>query len=214
MSFISRYLDPDEILGEILFGLIMVLTFTLGASVAGGYERGLILAAVGCNVAWGVIDGALVVLSGRYVRRRHGQLVRAIRAARDEPSALAVIRDEFESGVEVQSRPEDREPVYRSIHALFSKAHPLPMHLTRSDWMTGIAVFVLVAASAPPAALPFLFIDDPELALRASNALLVALLFVVGYRWGRHIERTPWLTALVLTSLGVALVAIAIALGG
>jgi hypothetical protein len=53
MSFIQRHLDPAEILGELLFGLIMVLTFTLSAAAAGGYERGLLLEAIGCNVAWG-----------------------------------------------------------------------------------------------------------------------------------------------------------------
>lgn len=68
-SFIHRHLDPAESLGEVLFGLIMVLTFTLGAAVAGGYKRGMLLAAVGCNVAWGVIDGVLFVLSGRFARR-------------------------------------------------------------------------------------------------------------------------------------------------
>ena len=63
------------------------------------------LAAIGCNVAWGVIDAVLVVMSSRYARRRRGRLMRVIHAARDESSALAVIRDEFESGVEATTRP-------------------------------------------------------------------------------------------------------------
>lgn len=213
MSFIQRHLDPSEILGEILFGMIMVLTFTLGAALAGGYERGLILAAIGCNVAWGVIDGVLVMMSSRYTRRRRGHLVRAIQAARDEASALAAIRDEFES-VAVETRPEDSEQLYRSIHAFLARAKPIPMSVTRADWMTGLAVFVLVVATALPAALPFFVVADPHLALRLSNALLVALLFVVGWLWGRHIQMRPWLSGLIATTLGVALVAIAIALGG
>jgi VIT1/CCC1 family predicted Fe2+/Mn2+ transporter len=214
MGFFLRYLDPSEILGELLFGLIMVLTFTLGASVAGGYERGLILAATGCNVAWGVIDGVLVVMGGRYVRRRRGQLVREIREARDEASALAAIRDEFEFGVEAETRHDDRERVYRSIHALFARAKPLPMHLTLDDWMTGFAVFLLVSVTALPAALPFLLIEEPHRALRASNGLLVALLFLIGWLWGRHIRVSALLSALTLTGIGVGLVAIAIRLGG
>jgi len=214
MSFIGRYLDPSEILGEILFGLIMVLTFTLGAAVAGGYERGLILAAIGCNVAWGVIDGVLVVMSSRYARRRRGNLIRAVHAAPDEAAALAVIRDELESGVHAQTDPADRERVYRSIHAMLSKAEPLPMHVRLDDWMTGLAVFILVVLPALPAALPFFVIDDPHEALRVSNGLLILLLFVVGHRWGRHIHMHPWLTGLVLTTLGSLLVVIAIALGG
>jgi VIT1/CCC1 family predicted Fe2+/Mn2+ transporter len=217
MSFIQRYLDPSDILGEILFGLIMVLTFTLGASVAGGYERGLLLAAIGCNVAWGVIDGALVVMSSRYARRRRGNLIRLVQAARDERSALAAIRDDLESGIEATANVQDRahrEQVYRSVHALLAHARPLPMHIGRDDLMTGLIVFILVVLPALPAALPFFVIADPQQALRASNALLIGLLFVIGYRWGRHIEMHAWLVALVCTLLGALLVAIAIALGG
>jgi VIT1/CCC1 family predicted Fe2+/Mn2+ transporter len=80
--------------------------------------------------------------------------------------------------------------------------------------MAGLAVFVLVAATAVPAALPFLLVDDPHLALRLSNGLLVALLFAVGYRWARFVDLNPWVAGLTLTALGVILVAVAIALGG
>ncbi|HVH18655.1 MAG TPA: hypothetical protein VNF72_10175 [Myxococcota bacterium] len=168
MSFLQRYLDPSEILGEFLFGAIMVLTFTLGASVAGGYEKGLLLAALGCNVAWGVIDGVLLVMSNRYARRR-----------------------------------DQRE-----------RTQPTSMPFTRADSGTLFAVFLLVVSSAIPAALPFFVIADPHQALRASNALMIVLLFVAGWRYGRHIDTRPWLAGLVLAVIGVALVAIAIALGG
>lgn len=214
MTFIEQQLDPPDILGEILFGLIMVLTFTLGAAIASGYERGLIVAAIGGNVAWGVIDAVLVVMGSRYARHRHGRLVRAIRSARDEESALAAIRDEFESGVDVESRPEDRELLYRSIHTVFAHARPRRMALGKDDWLTALSVFVLVVAPALPAVLPFLVVENPHHALRVSNALLVGLLFVVGYLWGRHLEIQPWLGAFVFTAIGVALVAVAIALGG
>ena len=213
-SFIHRYLDPAESLGEVLFGLIMVLTFTLGAAVAGGYKRGLLLAAVGCNVAWGVIDGVLFVLSGRFERRRRARLIRAIRRAPDDPAALAAIRDELEPGVLAVTLPEDRDRLYRSVHALLAHAEPMSMSFQHDDWMAALAVFVLVAATAAPAALPFLVVRDTQLALRLSNGLTVALLFVVGFRWARYIDLNPWLAGFTLTTLGVLLVGLAIALGG
>ena len=53
--FVPRYLDPASRLGEVLFGLIMVLSVTLteGLSVAES-ETGasqLLRAAIGCNLA-------------------------------------------------------------------------------------------------------------------------------------------------------------------
>ena len=213
MSFIARHLDPAEILGEFLFGAIMVLTFTLGAAVAGGYERGLLLAAVLCNVAWGVIDGVLVVLSNRYARRRRGSLVRAIRNAPDEQAALDAIREEV-AEADVRAKPEDLEQLYRSLHVFLARADAVPMRLTGGDWITGFAVFLLVVGSAVPAALPFFVIPDPHQALRASNALMIVVLAAVGWQYGRHIGVRPWLSALVLTAIGVGLVALAIPLGG
>jgi len=62
MMTIFEHLSPGERLGELLFGLIIPLTFTLGAGIAvGDSERAsasLLYATLGCNVAWGIIDGA------------------------------------------------------------------------------------------------------------------------------------------------------------
>ena len=89
-------------LGEILFGLIMVLTFTLGAGIAvragegAGDARELLYAAIGCNIAWGIIDAVLYVMGQVFARSRRGRLLRAINAASDETAALAAIRAELE----------------------------------------------------------------------------------------------------------------------
>jgi VIT1/CCC1 family predicted Fe2+/Mn2+ transporter len=50
--------------------------------------------------------------------------------------------------------------------------------------------------------------------LRSSNLLVVGLLFVVGYYWAKYIDARPWAAGLGLTGLGLALVAVAILLGG
>jgi VIT1/CCC1 family predicted Fe2+/Mn2+ transporter len=213
--FWQRYLEPVESLGEVLFGLIMVLTFTLGAALTAGYESGLLLAAVGCNVAWGIIDAVLFVLSTRFERSRRHRLARAVRDAPDGEAALALIRAELDPGLATVTEPADRERLYQGVHDLIRRGSAEPVAFTREEWMAGLSVFVLVAATALPAALPFLVLpDDPQLALRVSNALLVALLFVVGFRWARFVDLAPWKAALLISSLGVALVVVAIALGG
>ena len=62
-GFLKRYLDPASRMGEILFGLIMVLTMTLtaGLTVDSGPAgvRQLLHAAVGCNIVWGIIDAVM-----------------------------------------------------------------------------------------------------------------------------------------------------------
>jgi hypothetical protein len=70
--FVHRYLDPGERLSEIVFGLIMVLTFTSTARVALGADeitaRELLIAALGCNIAWGIIDGGMFIMSAMLER--------------------------------------------------------------------------------------------------------------------------------------------------
>jgi hypothetical protein len=55
-----------ERVSEILFGLIMVLTFTCSFSVihAGREEvREMLIGALGCNLAWGIIDAFFCLMS-------------------------------------------------------------------------------------------------------------------------------------------------------
>ena len=77
-----------------------------------------------------------------------------------------------------------------------------------------LASFVLVFFSSVPAALPFLWIDEPWFALRISNAILIALLFGVGYRWARHTSLPPFRFGFSLMVGGLLMVLLAIALGG
>ena len=61
-----RVLDPMDRIAEVLFGLIMVLTFTgsLSAATSGHEEiRTMLLAAIGCNLAWGLVDAAMFVMA-------------------------------------------------------------------------------------------------------------------------------------------------------
>ncbi len=110
--------------------MIMVLTFTLGAGVAvrtgagAGEARELLVATLGCNLAWGIIDAALYVMGNMFVRSRRARLFVAIKAAPDEKAALAAIRAEMEPGLESVTEEEDRNQLYRSVHALVVRSEP------------------------------------------------------------------------------------------
>lgn len=215
---IHRHLDPADTLGELIFGIIVVLTFTIGARLLGPEEpldsRELLVAAIGCNIAWGIIDGFLYMLGAVYERRRLATLKSQLRQARDEPSALAALQGEFDGDLVSLGNPKDRDRFYASIAAAARAAPPDSVRVTGEDVRGALLIFVLVALTAVPAALPFLFIDDSYLALRASNGLLTILLFMIGWLWGKQIGGRPWLAGALIMSTGVALVLVAIPLGG
>src|SRR5271157_1378550 len=94
----KRLLDPMERVSEILFGLIMVLTFTCSFSVAGAGRREvreMLLGALGCNLAWGIIDAVFYLMS-RLSEQGHGLLaLRALRKTSDPAMAHRIIANEL-----------------------------------------------------------------------------------------------------------------------
>jgi hypothetical protein len=216
---IYRYLDPADALGEVLFGLIMALTLSTSGRllmISGGFEtREFVAAVLGCNIAWGVIDGVLFVLGGAFDRGRRAHFFRVLRQAKDETQAIAAIHDEFSlDDAPLTVGSEDRAALYRTILTLATHATPRAVRLTRDDVVAALIVWLLVSATAIPAVAPFLLIRDQSLALRVSNALSIGLLFVVGFGWARYTEARPWIAGLSIMGLGVALVGVALALGG
>jgi hypothetical protein len=212
-------LEPGDALAEVLFGLIMALTWTVGSRLVMQEEgldvRGLIISTLGCNIAWGIIDAVLRILGTTFFRSRRLHLFRQIRTAKDEAAALAVIRNEFPTdGTALSVDRADAEMIYRSLLALAVRSEPSRVTLTQSDLLAAVAVFFLVSATAIPAVIPFLVIDDAERALRVSNVLLIGLLFFTGYAWARFSGGRPLYAGVTMTGLGLIMVGIAVALGG
>ena len=218
-SFTGKYLDPGSRMGELLFGLIMTLTFTLAAGLVIEEEgragaREMLIGILGCNLAWGIIDGVLYVLGSAFERgrlRRTGYAVR--QAASNDESRKLVERELDDLLLPVTDEPQ-RRTLYNSIVDRLRDAPPPPNHVRRADIVGGIVSGWIVFACSFPAVLPFLVIDDPHRALRVSNAILLVLLFLVGYRSAQHTMAKPWLTGLAFLLVGVFLVALAIPLGG
>jgi hypothetical protein len=216
---IHRYLDPGEALGEVLGGLIMALTFTLGARLltANGQFKvhELIVAVVGCNVAWGVIDATLFVLGGLFYRGRRARFYRALKDISDEAEALAAVEAEF--GLEDEPlavHPEDRARLYRSLLTLSARATPIGTGLRQQDFVSALIVFALVSASAIPGVIPLLVLADSNFALHVANWLLIVLLFLVGYWSGGYTGSPPWRVGVTAMLLGIFMVLVAVALGG
>ena len=217
----ERYLDPASTLGEVLFGLIMTLTFTLGAGIIiedEGREgaRQLLIALIGCNIAWGLIDGVLYLAGQLFDRSRLRRVGQAVRGAADQRSAVTVVAGELDELLDHVTSPAERQELYARIatNLRSGASPPRPNTISRADIVGAFTSFWLVVVSSIPAAIPFLLFDDARFALRVSNAILLAMLFVIGYWCARYTVAKPWLVGLALLVGGIALVVVAIALGG
>ena len=218
-SFTARHLDPGSHMGEILFGLIMTLTFTLAAGIVIQEEgragaREMLIGILGCNLAWGIIDGVLHVLGQVFERGRFRRIGVNVRQASTAEDARQMVADELDEALGAVTDGSTRERLYQSIVEHVRSVPAMPNRVRRQDLLGGLAAGWLVFACSFPAVLPFVFLDDPRLALRVSNAILLGLLFFVGWRAARHTLARPWIAGVVFLLVGVLLVAVAIPLGG
>ena len=111
-SFTARHLDPGSHMGEILFGLIMTLTFTLAAGIVIQEEgragaREMLIGILGCNLAWGIIDGVLHVLGQVFERGRVRRIGFNLRQATSVEGARQMVADEFD---EINGAGDRRAP--------------------------------------------------------------------------------------------------------
>lgn len=208
-------LNPVDRISEVLFGLIMVLTFTGAISVAteGRQEiRELLWAALGCNVAWGLVD-AIMYLMNVLAERGHALLViKKVLASKSPADIREVLRGEIRPVVSALLTDHELDNIAEKL-----KKMPEPTHssiLTTRDLLSGLQIFLLVFLCTFPVALPFGIFDDVAVALRASNGVALLMLFVGGWLLASYAGFRRIVAALVYCLIGVLLVAMTMALGG
>jgi len=209
-----RVLDPVERVSEVLFGLIMVLTFTGSVNVAdaGRAEvHQMLVGALGCNLAWGIVDAVMYVISSVLTRSRGLAVLRTVRDA-DPERARTAIAVATAASMPVALSAATLEVVRQEMVA--GSAAAGHVRLTAADATGAVSVFLLVFLSTFPVVIPFLVFGDIGRAMRVSNAIAVALLCGGGYSLGRYGGLSPWWTAGALAALGITLVSITMALGG
>ena len=207
-------LDPMERMSELLFGLIMALTFTcaMGVATADSMEtRSMVIAALGCNLAWGIIDGGLFLLTAIHDKGSRLVSLKELRAA-DAEAGRRIIADALPPVVASVMPAEQLAAIRDKLLQLPDP--PRRRLLDGKDFGGAFAVLVITFLSTLPVVIPFMLIADFRTALRTSNAVAVAMMFVSGYAFGKRAGVSPAISGVVLVLLGSALVAVAIALGG
>jgi VIT1/CCC1 family predicted Fe2+/Mn2+ transporter len=208
-------LAPSERASEILFGLIMVLTFTgsLSAATAGREEtRTMLIGALGCNLAWGIVDAVFYLMNTLSQRGRDLLIVWRVRDAATVEDAHRLIAESLPETVAEVLRPAELDAI--RLKWLRLPAPPRRPRLGKDDLVGALGVFLLVFVSTFPVVIPFLVVHDVMLALRLSNAVAIVMLFWAGWSLGRYAGYSPWRVGLWVDAIGLVLVGAAIALGG
>jgi hypothetical protein len=212
---VRRVLNPVDRILEIFFGLFMALAFIGSISVAttGREEvRTLLAAALGCNLAWGLVDASMYLVETITARGRTRSLVIAVRRAPDADLGRRVVERSILSAAAGLITQSETETIRARIVALPSL--PEPPSLRWDDLLAAVAIFLLVVGATLPVALPFVLIADVRLAMTASRITALAMMFVGGVSLGRYAGYGGWKVGLLMMGLGAGLVLIIMALGG
>jgi hypothetical protein len=211
----KHLLDPMDRISEVLFGLIMVLTFTgsFSAAQAGRADiREMLLGALGCNLAWGIIDGVMYLMACLSEGGQGILTLHAVRRARVASEAHRAIVDAMPEGIADVLQPLELETIRQRLMLLPDP--PARPRLQKDDWLGAFAVFLWVLISTFPVVIPFIFMSNAMLALRISNSIAVVMLFLTGHAFGRCVGYRPWVLGFSMVLLSCALVGLTIALGG
>ena len=208
-------LNPVDRIAEVLFGLIMVLSFTgaISASTDAREDvRELLWAALGCNVAWGLVD-AIMYLMNVAIERGHAiAVINKIHAANRPNEAGQILKGEMQPAIANLLTTAE----LNDLSGRFKKL-PAPSRkyiITGADLWAGVQIFLLVFLCTFPVAIPFGIIDDLSLAMRVSNGVALTLLFIGGFMLAGYAGFNRLITAILYMLIGVLLVAITMALGG
>jgi hypothetical protein len=225
-GFLARVLDPLDRLVEGIYSVLIVLTFTLaaralqsqsGEATVDGSKvlMQLFVAALGCAIAWGLIDGAMYVLTCVFERGKDLRLYRLIRDAPSLEDGITVLSDELDDEMGTLATSAERRQIYTSLYERLRTSPPPRGGFEKADFAGGFGVFIVALGAALPVVLPLVILPGSvEFRLRVTNLVAFVMLFAMGYRWGQYAGGKPLLTGLLLCLLGIIMMLVAIPLGG
>ncbi len=225
-SILENLINPIDRLSETIFSILIMLFFTLVYRVNQYpsfrfYENqetiisNMILGALITVITWGFFDGVMYALFSLLERSEKHRLLKGIQSAMDDASAVEVIADELDYILEPITEEAQRSSLYQNILGFLRTSKPQIINFKREDF-TAILGHVLVAVIAIiPSMIPLVvFRQNAELAIRSSNIVSFAVLFLSGFQWGKYTGVAPWKTGILITAVGVLTVVIGILLGG
>lgn len=225
-SVLGEFLDPIDALFVIFYSILFALLFTLSygillyhgvisSSFASGYGQELFVTILLAVTAWGIIDGVLYVLGENFARRERHRLLQYVQSSESEAEATMAISYELDFILEPITSDEQRQALYQDIRAHLNQAEPQAVGIQREDVIGAVATVLLSIVAVLPSLLPLLLLpNDTALAIRISNVVSFMVVFAAGYSWGIHTSTNPWKKGLLLASICLALVLVAMWIGG
>jgi hypothetical protein len=210
----NRLLDPVDRVSEILFRLIMAATIvgSLSIASAGRNEvRAVMFAALGCDLAWGLVDAVMCLVRTATDRARRRALARAALAAGPAESRR-LIQQALPAGLTAIVGEAELDGMRRRLATL-------PIDGARLLGGRGVleagAIFLLVLLATFPVVVPFMLLDNLPQAMQMTRVITLVSLSLAGMALGRVAGyKQPLHIGLTMALFGAVLIVAVMALGG
>jgi len=211
----TRVLDPVDRVSEVIFGLLMAMTFVGSLSVASaGREevRTMMITALGCNLAWGLADAVMYLVRTATGRTRSRTMAARLRDAKDATGGQSIVAEVLPPSIAAALGADGLEVLRQRLAELPPSQRRVTLH--GEDFVGALGIFALVVLATFPVVVPFIFLDQAALAVRVSNGIALAMLFIAGCVLAKYSGGRPWYSGFALAATGAALMAAIMALGG
>lgn len=212
VTFIREHLSTGTILAEAFYGIWMVVVVT--GSIRAVEQpneatvRVMLVAALGVNIGWGVIDGITLLWANLVDRTKERELVNALRAKKGDAGLRKKVGRALGGTVAGSLSDGERERVVDMLEAgeprEVARARP-----DREDYESALATALIDFVLIFPVTLPYiLFMQDLTLAIRSSQVIALLLFAGLGYLYARNAKWNRLVTPVVF-ALAMLIVIIA-----
>jgi len=210
----KRLLSPDDRIAEVLYGIINTLTVICTFSIIRSDKNAvdeMLYCAIGCNVAWGLVDAVMYLLTTMAHNEHSITILNVINRSKGSRASGEYIRNALPDVISSVLQTEDIEKIERKLLLLQESQTFVRLHLR--DYGSAIAIFIIIILSTFPIAVPFIVIDNVQTALRTSYLVAIAMMFICGWNLGKYTGHNRFLKGLVMSLIGIGLAGIAILFG-
>jgi VIT1/CCC1 family predicted Fe2+/Mn2+ transporter len=209
------WINTEDGVSEILYGLISALTITCTMSITKSDQTSvddMLYGALCCNISWGLIDAVMYILMAKTDKFRGISILKFVRNSKDMIKSREFITDALPAVIANALQPEEIETIRMRIAQIPETKIAKNQYV--KDYKSAIVIFFLVFLSAFPIVIPFIFNDDLGTALRISNFIAISMMFFCGWGLGKYAGIKPFYSGIIMCLFGTLLVLITIALGG
>lgn len=217
LQFIKNNLSTGDRLTEIFYGVFMVSVVTGMINATRDpsdpfAEWAMLIAALGVNISWGIIDGLTNVIGGLIDRADEDRLINSLRADKNNSQLKDKLLEDLQDSAVGHLNDSERIRVADMILAE-SPEESKKYFPSKDDYKIALAVFLIDFITIFPVVLPFIIFQDADRAVFFSHTIAVILFFLIGYYWALHLNWNKLKTGIILAVIGATVIAVSFYFG-